>query len=69
MLLQKYLEIVNNMYAEPKNEEIIGYFIVSCMEYEQKRTAPTSSKKERIPKQKTTTQGADIRDLLRRIVN
>ena len=37
--------------------------------YEPKRTAPTSSKKERIPKQKTATQGADIRDLLRRIVN
>ena len=28
MLLQKYLEIVNDLYAEPKNEEIIGSFLI-----------------------------------------
>ena len=28
MLLQKYLEIVKNLYAEPKNKEIIGSFLI-----------------------------------------
>ena len=59
MLLQKYLELVNDLYTEPRNEEILGSFMIPCKESELKRTAPVSRKKERIPKQNTTTQGAD----------
>ena len=43
--------------------------MVPCIESEPKRTARTLRKKERIPKQNTTTQGADIRSLFRRIGN
>ena len=50
MLLQKYLEPVNDLYAEPKNEEILGSFMAPCIESEPKRTAPVSRKNERIPK-------------------
>ena len=28
VLLQKYLEIVNDLYAEPKNEETVGSFLI-----------------------------------------
>ena len=28
MLLQKYLEIVNDLYAKPKNDEIVGSFLI-----------------------------------------
>ena len=69
MLFQKYLEPVNDLYAEPKNEKILCSFMVSCIESEPKRTAPVSRKNERIAKQNTTTQGADIRFLFKRIEN
>ena len=69
MLLQKYLEPVNDLYAEPKNEEILGSFMAPCIESEPKRTAPVSRKNERIAKQNTTTQGVDIRSLFKRIEN
>ena len=42
MLLQKYLERTHNLYAEPKNEEILGSFVVPCIESDPKRTAPLS---------------------------
>ena len=69
MLLQKYLEPVNDLYAEPKNEEILGSFMAPCIESEPKRRAPVSRKNERIAKQNTTSQGADIRSLCKRIEN
>ena len=65
ILLQKYLEPVNNLHAEPKNEEILGSFMAP----EPKQTAPVSRKNERIAKQNTTTQGVDIRSLFKRIEN
>ena len=65
IVLQKYLEPVNNLYAEPKNEEILDSFIAP----EPKRTAPVSRKNERIAKQNTTTQGVDIRSLFKRLEN
>ena len=68
MLLQKYQELVNDLYVEPKNEEILGSYMVPCIEPHPKRTAPISKNKERIPKRKTT-KGADIRSLFRRIEN
>ena len=43
--------------------------MVPCIESEPKRTARALRKKERIPKQDTTTQRADIRSLFRRIRN
>ena len=69
MLLQKYLELVNDLYAEPNKEKTLGSFMVPCIESEQKRTALVSRKKGRISKQNTATQGADIRSLFRRIEN
>ena len=65
MLLQKHLELVNDLYAEPKNEEILGSYMVPCIEPDPKRTAPISKNKERIPKRK----GSDIRSLFKRIEN
>ena len=71
MLLQKYQKLVSDLYAEPKNEEILGSFLVSCIEPEPKRTATGSRKKKKMPQQNTTTitQGADIRSLFRCIEN
>ena len=46
MLLQKYLELVSDLYAEPKKEESLGFFIVSCMESEPKQTVSVSRKNE-----------------------
>ena len=48
MLLQKYLEPVIDLYAEPKNEEILGSFMASCIESEPKRIAPVSRKNENV---------------------
>lgn len=30
MLLRKYLELVNDLYAEPENEEILGSLMFPC---------------------------------------
>ena len=38
MLLQKYLELVNDLYSEPKNEEILHSVLVPCVESELKQT-------------------------------
>ena len=57
------------MYAETKNEEILGSFTAPCIESELKQTAPVSRKNERIAKQNTTTLGPDIRTLLKHIEN
>ena len=55
MLHQKYLELVNDLFAEPKNEEIVGSFMIPCTKSEPKRAAPVLRKKERIPKRNTNT--------------
>ena len=34
MLHQKYLELVNDLFAEPKNEEIVGSFMIPCTKSE-----------------------------------
>ena len=67
MLLQKYLELVKQLYIEPKNEEIVGSFMVPIIDPDTRRAATGSKKKERIPKQNTTTNGTDIRTLFRRV--
>ena len=36
MLLQKYLEIVNDLYAEPKIEEFMGSFMVPFIPFKPK---------------------------------
>ena len=36
VLLQKYLEPVNDLYAERNNEETVGFFMVPCRESETK---------------------------------
>ena len=46
MLLQKYLKRTHNLYAEPKNEEILGSFVVPCIESDPKRTAPFQDKRK-----------------------
>ena len=69
MLLQKCLEPVDDFYAEPKNDDILGSSMVLCVASETKQTAVVSRKKKEFQKQNTTTQGADIRSLVRRIEN
>ena len=59
MLLQKYLELVNDLYTEPRNEEILGSFMIPCK----------VRKKERISKQNKTTQGADRKSKQNKIMN
>ena len=68
MLLQKYLEIVNDLYAEPKNEEIIGSFLipneVSGRANRTNSDQPGPSKKRRpADAQPKARQGLDIRTL------
>ena len=50
MLIQKYLELVNDLYVESENEEILGSFMFPCIEPEPKRTAPISKSKEQVTK-------------------
>ena len=55
--LQKYLELVNDLYVEPKSEESFGSIMVPGMKPEQKRIATISKIKGRITKRKTTISG------------
>lgn len=58
VLLQKYLEPVNDLYAERNNEEIVGFFMVPCIESEPKRTTPISRKKGKNSKAKYKDAGS-----------
>lgn len=69
-VLKKYEELVKNLYVEPKNEEILGTFVLlnsqdaSRKETEQSTTvsrAGTSKKKT-----ETQVKSRDIRDLFKR---
>ena len=71
MLLQKYLEIVSNLYVEPANEEIIGSLLVP--NEGSGRANRTNSKQPGPPKkgrpadaEPKPQQGLDIRLLLQR---
>ena len=52
--LQKYLELVNDLYVEPKSKESFGSVMVPAMKPEQKRIATISKIKGRTTKPKTT---------------
>ena len=58
VLLQKCLELVNDLYAECNNEEIVGFLMVSCRESEPKRTTPVSIKKGKNSKAKYKYTGS-----------
>ena len=71
MLLQKYLEIVNDLYVEPKNDEIIGSFLIpnegSSRAKRTNSKQPGRSKKGRPgDSQSKPRQGLDIRTLFQR---
>ena len=46
MLLQKYLELASDLYAETKNEEILGSFVVLCIESNWSKTNSNRFKKK-----------------------
>ena len=58
VLLQKYLEPVNDLYAERNNEETVGFFMVPCIESETKWTTPVSRKKGKNSKAKYKDTGS-----------
>ena len=73
VLLQKYLEIVNDLYVESKNDEIIGSFLIpnegSSRAKRTNSKQPGRSKKERPgDSQSKPRQGLDIRMLFQRAV-
>ena len=68
MLLQKYLEIVSDLYVEPTNKEIIGSFLIpnegSGRANRTNSKQPGRSKKWRpADGQRKPRQGLDIRTL------
>ena len=64
MILQKFEQLVNDLYAEPKNEEIVGSFLVPVTRnrLDDPQDIPTPTAKK-IPKRKSMMyQSAKISD-------
>ena len=70
LLMEKYKEIVNERYAEPKDEEVLGSFLAlppvgqAC---KRDRRSEKSTKRGRKTKENHHGQGQDIRQLFRKI--
>ena len=68
--MEKYKEIVNERYAEPKDEEVLGSFLAlppvgqAC---KRDRRSEKSTKRGRKTKENHHGQGQDIRQLFRKI--
>ena len=67
LLIDKYKEIVTEIYAEPKKEEILGSFLALLPEPIRKLKEQKSTPKVTTKKEKRKTQGQDIRKLFRKI--
>ena len=70
LLMEKYKEIVNERYAEPKDEEVLGSFLAlppvgkAC---KRDTRSEKSMKRERKTKENHHGQGQDIRQLFRKV--
>ena len=60
LCMEKYKELVTNLYIEPKNEEVLGSFLRPRNDVP--LTTPTSPKKKKVEKKKTYVMTRDIRD-------
>ena len=58
--MEKYKEIVTNLYIEPKNEEVLGSF--RRPRNDVPFSTPTSPKKKKVEKKETYVMTRDIRD-------
>ena len=69
MILRKFEQLVNDLYAEPKNEEIVGSFLVpvTCNRLDDPQDIPTPPAKK-IPKRKSSDvpKCGDIRSFFNR---
>ena len=64
MLLKKYEEMVNTLYVEPKNEEVLGSFLVPAMIPQDRRdnkATDSSTKRKKKKTNKETQKSVDIR--------
>ena len=68
LLLDKYLELVKDLYADPKNEKIIGSFIVASDERTHATTpsinSSTNARKKAAKSSKPPVKSRDIRTLM-----